>query len=641
VNHRVLAAGIVLGLLSSPAGAETYSRDVAPILFRHCSTCHHPDGVGPFSVLTYAEARRHASQIAELTASRQMPPRKAAPGFGEFIGQERLTDADIAVIQRWVADGAPEGNPVDLPPLPAATAGWQLGKPDLVVTPPAYTLRPEGTDVFRIFVIPITTASARYVRGLEFRPGNRVVHHANIRIDRTRASQRFDDEDPAPGYDGLIAHSATYPDGHFLGWTPGQAAPLLPKGLAWRLDPNTDLVVELHMQPSGKPEAIQPSVGFFFGSDPPERTPSMLRLGRQNIAIAAGEHDYRVTDSFVLPVDVEVHAVQPHAHYLLREAKGIARLPDGSLRPLIHITDWDFRWQQVYRYVTPFWLPEGTTLTMEYRYDNSADNPRNPSRPPRPVHWGQRSADEMGDLWLQVLTRDERDLRTLNAQFRPKVIAEDIIGYERRILDEPGSVALHDDVALLYLDAGRPNEAVAHFETALKMRPESAPAHFNVATALTYAGRINEAVNHYERALALKPDYALAHNNLGGILFRSGRTAEAREHLTAAVRFDPANAEAHDNLGRLYQGQQQMREAAVHFREAMRIRPEWASPVAELAWVLATTADDTLRNPREAVTLAERAVSLTGGTDRTALDVLAAARRALVQESVPSRSPGF
>ena len=136
------------------------------------------------------------------------------------------------------------------------TDGWQSGKPDLIVTPSEpFTLQADGTDVFRIFVIALPVNSVRYVRGLEFRPGNaRGVHHANIRIDLTLASRRLDEEDPAPGYEGLIAHSAVYPDGHFLGWTPGQVAPLLPKGLAWRLDPGTDLVVEVHMQPSGKPE---------------------------------------------------------------------------------------------------------------------------------------------------------------------------------------------------------------------------------------------------------------------------------------------------------------------------------------------------------------------------------------------------
>ena len=612
--------------ISTPAAAQvSYSRDVAPILFRHCAACHQPDGPGPFSVLTYEEARRRATQIASVTKAGVMPPRKAEPGHGDFVDQARLTAAEITTIQRWVDEGAIEGDPIQRPPLPARSGGWQLGVPDLVVRPAEYTLTTDGTDVFRIFVIPLPIGERRFVRGLEFRPGNRVVHHANIRIDRTPASRRFDEEDPAPGYDGLIAHSAGYPDGHFLGWTPGQAAPLLPKGLAWTLQPGSDLVVELHMQPSGKPEIVQPSIGFFFGTDPPERTPAMLRLGRQNLDIQAGESRYTSTDSFVLPVDVELQAVQPHAHYLAREVRGTARLPDGTVQPLVYIKDWDFRWQQVYRYRNPLALPKGTTLAMEIVYDNSPANPRNPSRPPRRVGWGQRSADEMGDLWLQVLTRDARDLATLNAAFRPKVLAEDVIGYEARIKAEPDSAALHDDAAMLYLDLGRPGDAVRHFEIAAAMKPNSAAAHFNLGTALTFAGRIDDAIARYRRALEIRSDYALAHNNLGGILFRLGQYDEAERHLREAVRIDPANAEARDNLGRLFRERGRTALAISQFRDAVKLRPDWAVPHAELAWLLASSREDTLRNPADAVRLAERAAELTDRREATVMDVLAAA----------------
>ena len=254
------------------------------------------------------------------------------------------------MIQRWVDQGAVEGDRRDLPSLPRFTNGWQLGQPDLIVSPSeTYTLPAEGTDVFRIFVIRLPVDAPRYVRGVEFRPGTRVVHHANIRIDRTPTSRHLDERDPAPGYDGLMARTAEYPDGHFLGWTPGQIAPLVPKNLGWRLEPGTDLVVQLHMQPSGKPERVRPTIGIFFGGEPPVRTPAMLRLGSQGIDIPAGERNYTISDSYVLPVDVEVLAVQPHAHYRAREIKGVARLPDGTEKGLIHIKDWDFRWQHVYR----------------------------------------------------------------------------------------------------------------------------------------------------------------------------------------------------------------------------------------------------------------------------------------------------
>ena len=344
----------------------TFNSHVAPILFTHCAGCHRPGGVAPFSVLTYNAARQHARQIGVATESRYMPPWKSEAGLDKFIGQQQLTDDEIEIIRRWIAAGAPEGDPKQRPPLPRSNGVWQLGKPDLVVrTREAYTLKAEGADTFRLFVLPIPVDQSRFIAGVEFRPDNpRVVHHANILIDPTPQSRERNAQDAALGEQGLLPGSARYPEGHFLGWTPGQPDPLLPKGLAWRLDPGTDLVVQLHMQPSGKPEPIRFSVGLFFSAAPPERTPVMLRLGGQDIDIPAGERTYTTADSYVLPVDVEVLAIKPHAHFRARDVKGWATLPDGTRRSLIHIPDWDFRWQNVYRFETAPLLTKGTILRM-------------------------------------------------------------------------------------------------------------------------------------------------------------------------------------------------------------------------------------------------------------------------------------
>ena len=609
----------------SSSGPVTFTKDVAPILFQHCASCHHPDGAGPFSLLTYSAARSHARQVAEVTRRGYMPPWKPAPGSGPFVGENRLTPAELEVLQRWAADGAPEGTS-PLPPLPRISAGWQLGTPDLVVNLPPYELEPSGTDVFRIFVVALPTDVIRYVRGMEFRPGNTtVVHHANIRVDRTPTSRRLDEEDPAPGYDGLLAQSATYPDGQFLGWTPGQAAPLLPKGLAWRLEPETDLVVELHLQPSGKRERVQPTIGLFFTDDPPERTPGLVRLGRQSIDIPAGESHYTITDSFVVPVDVQVLALQPHAHFRGRDIRGTVTLPDGATKTLIEIPDWDFRWQQVYRFVTPVNVPRGSTIAMEYVYDNSSNNPRNPIQPPQRVVWGQRSADEMGDLWFQVLAPSDRDLDILLTALRPKVIAEDIVGYEARIRAEPDTAALHDDVALLYLGQKAVAKAVDHFRQSVALKPLSAAAHYNLATALTMGGQIDQAVAEHTEALRLRPDYAVAHNNLGAILFQRGELDTARHHLSEAVRLDPRNADALDNLGRLERRLGDFGAARLHFEGAVAARTDWAVAMSDLAWVLAATPEAGARNVERALALGDRAVSLTGGRDPDALDAFAAA----------------
>jgi Flp pilus assembly protein TadD len=428
--------------------------------------------------------------------------------------------------------------------------------------------------VFRIFVLTLPVSGQRFVRGFEFRPGNpKVVHHANIRIDQTAASRALDAADSGPGYSGLIAHAAQYPDGHFLGWTPGQVAPLLPRGLAWRIDGPTDVVVEIHMQPSGKPEAVQPSIGLYFTDDPPVRTPVMLRLGRQGIDIPAGEPSYTVTDEYVLPVDVEVQALQPHAHYRARDVRGDATLPDGTVRRLLHIGDWDFRWQHVYRYVKPLHLPKGTRLAMRYVYDNSSANARNPEHPPKRARWGQRSSDEMGDLWIQVLARSEADLVKLAREFRQKVAAEDVIGYETEIERSPSDAGLRDTVAMLYLELNRADRAVEHFRRTLALHPDSAVAHYNVGTALTLARRLDEAAREYEEAIRLDPKYARAHNNLGNVRLAQQEFDAAIREFANVTRLQPDAVEGFMNLAAAYAAAGRFELAVSTADAALRLSP--------------------------------------------------------------------
>ncbi len=566
---------LTLAGLSAQATPVTYTKDVAPLVNDRCVMCHHESGPAPFGLESYEEVKRRATQIAMVTSRRLMPPWKADPGDGPFVGQHPLSDDEIALIKQWVQEGAAQGDPAAAPKPRAWTAGWQLGQPDLVVTlPKPYMLQADGTDVFRIFVLPLPVPTTRYVRGLEFHPGNpKVVHHANIRVDRTPASRALDDADSEPGYSGLILRSADYPEGHFLGWTPGQVAPLRPKDLTWRLDPHTDLVVEVHMQPSGKPEAVQPSIGLYFSDRPATKTPAMLRLGRQDIDIAAGQKNYTITDAYVLPVDVEVEAVQPHAHYRARDVRGLAQLPDGTTRELIHIADWDFRWQQVFRFERPFALPKGTTLSMTYVYDNSTDNPRNPERPPKRARWGQRSSDEMGDLWIQVLTRNEPDLVTLTREFRAKVAAEDVHGYEAEIERHPDDPGLHDDAAMLYLELHRPDDAIEHFKKSLALKGPSAPAHFNLGTALTVARRLSEAVYEFQQAIRIDPSYANAHNNLGNVLLAEAKPADAIREFAEVVRLEPKSAEALGNLAQAYAIAGDFDRAASTTDAALRLSP--------------------------------------------------------------------
>ena len=626
----LLACGAAAPEAAQPreaAAAPTFAADVAPIVLEHCAPCHRPGEVGPFPLLTYDDVRRRARQIAEVTASRFMPPWKPAPGFGgPFVGSRRLSDADVALIQRWAEAGAPPGDPRLLPPRPAWPTGWRLGAPDVVVTmPEAYMVPADGPDTFRNFVLPIPIEDTAFVAGIEFRPGNaRVAHHANLRLDRTRTSRQLDAQDPAPGYEGPISPQAHYPDGHFLGWTPGQLPPLAEPGMAWRLEPGSDFVIQLHMQSTGRPESIQASVGLYFTSDPPLRAPLMLRLGRQSIDIPPGEPRYVIRDRFTLPVGAELIGIQPHAHFRATEINGFASFPDGRTEHLIRISDWDFNWQDVYRYETRPFLPAGTTVAMEYVYDNSAANPRNPDHPPRRVRFGQFSNDEMGDLWLQLLPRSEADRRTLARAFMPKVLNEDIVGYESMLAADPDNPVLHRDVAVLYMTADRTAAAVRHYRLSLALDPASATAHYNLATLLAAGGALDDAVRHLRRAVALRPAHGAAHNNLGAVLKALGRATEAIPYFERAVALDAGNAAAHNNLASALASTGRPRDAVRHYRQALALEPDDVEALEALAWILATAGDARQRAPGEAAALAARAAALTGRRDVNVLATLAA-----------------
>jgi tetratricopeptide (TPR) repeat protein len=608
------------------AGSPTFSKNVAPILYARCVSCHQPGGDAPFSLITYDEVRRHARLIADLTAKRVMPPWKPAPDSPRFVGERRLTDAEIATIREWVDGGAPEGARNDSPPPPrvAANGGWPWGEPDLVLQLPTYTLRADGADVFRNFVVPVPGNRTRYVRGLAFRPRSSAVHHANIRIDPTPASRALDAADPAPGYEGEILHSADFPDGHFLGWTPGQAPPPNDE-LAWTLDAGSDLVVQLHLRPTGREESIAPLVGVYFTNSPPARRPAIVRLGRQDLDIPAGASSYQVSDTFVLPVDAQVVAVQPHAHYRARDVIATAALPDGSRRTLLHITDWDFNWQDQYRLAAPLSLPAGTTLAMTFTFDNSAANARNPSRPPERAQWGWRSSDEMADVWIQVMTRTERDRTAFTTAARRKMTREDAVGSEVLIARTPDYVALRNDAALIYKELGQFDRALVHFAAVTRLQPQSAAAHYNEGVVLEALGREPEAAEQYATALRLDPSYALAHNATANLHYRAGRIDEAIGEYRAAVAADPSFAIAHCSLARALTQTGRPGEAAREYQAALAAEPDSTACLVNFAWLLAAHQDAAVRRPLEAIALAERAVMLTDRQSADALDALGAA----------------
>jgi tetratricopeptide (TPR) repeat protein len=623
------------------AAAPTFNRDIAPILFDNCASCHRPvDGAAPrpaaistsedpicvagapFSVLDYDSVRRHAREIASAVQRRAMPPWLPEPGHAVFAGERRLRDDQIALIAKWADSGAPEGNPADAPAPPVFSSGWQLGTPDLVLTPAEpYVLRPGARDVFRNFVLPVPITTTRYVRAVEFRADRpQVLHHADLALDVTRVSRALDRADPGPGFATMDGDQVQ----NVYGWTPGKVPAMEPSDTAWTLEPGADLVLLLHMIAGSTSDTVQPAIGLFFSDTPPARTPISVKLESQAIDIPAGNADYVVEDSYVLPVDVEAVSVYPHAHYLGKEMRGTATFPDGSQKDLLWIRQWDIRWQDRYRYQSPLFLPRGTRLSMRFTFDNSAANPRNPTRPPQHVRAGPRSIDEMAQLWLEVVPRRADDAAVLNADYMRRAVLANVAGAELNVRVDAGAAAAHNLLASAYLQVGRVADAQAQLEQALRLDPRDAEAHSNLGAVLQAQGRLADGMPHLRTAVQLKPKDDRVHFNLGNGLLAAGQPDAAMREFRAAIALNPENADAHLNLALILGPRRQLDEAIAHLRRVLEIDPRNGDAYRNLA--LAYTLQGKID---QAIPAAQTAVRLQpqSAAARDQLQRLLAARR--------------
>ncbi len=401
----------------------TFNKDIAPIVFQHCATCHHSGEVAPFSLLTYEDVKKRDKQIQAVTADRYMPPWKSAAACGRFIGERRLQPGEIDLIARWVEQGSVEGNPHDLPSAPEFRTGWKLGEPDIVLSSPqSCSIPADGPDIYRNFVFDVNVPEGKFIKAVEYKPGNRrVVHHAALSMDVSGKARMKYQLNPAEGFEGASVAGELLP-GSMAAWTPGRDPLPLPKGFSLPWKPGVGLVLQLHLHPSGKPETERSSIGVYFTDERPKRSMVDVGLIYKKIDIPPGEREYRCRDEFTLPIDMDAYGLFPHMHLLGRHFKLTAQPPSGDELTLLRIDDWDFNWQSDYQFEKPIRLQAGTKITMETVHDNSAENIRNPNRPPRRVKWGEQTTDEMAVALLQLVPVVEDDLDKFRSTQKGRII---------------------------------------------------------------------------------------------------------------------------------------------------------------------------------------------------------------------------
>jgi mono/diheme cytochrome c family protein len=416
-----LGSGLVLGLVgiglgaavASPGGEPvTFSDQVVRIFQAHCQTCHRAGEVAPFSLTTYADAYAQRRKIRHAVQTRKMPPWKPVPGFGDFVEPRRLSEADIALIDRWVAAGAPEGDPARLPAPRTFPETWTLGPPDLALDSGVdFPVTARENDLYRCFTIPTSFTEDRWLSAVEYIPGNRrVVHHILTYVDTTGRSAALDDAEPGPGYT-CFGGPGFLPTGGLGGWAPGAGPHVMPQGVGMLLPAGARVVVQVHYHHRGtKPETDRTRLGLHFARKPIDKRVRAIPILNRTFTIPAGEARHEVKASWTLPPAWNLHAiaVTPHMHLLGREMKVTATYPDGTVRPLIYIDDWDFHWQGSYTFTQPVPLPGGTRIDVTAIYDNSPGNKRNPTSPPRAVGWGEGTTDEMCIAFLRVTVDAER-----------------------------------------------------------------------------------------------------------------------------------------------------------------------------------------------------------------------------------------
>lgn len=393
----------------------TYYQDIEPIILKNCVHCHRPAQSAPFSLLTYEDISKRGEFIAYVTRTRYMPPWKADLSFQSYLNERSLSDRAIAMIQRWVESGMPKGKKAG---RRSTTSEIPVSEqPSLSVEMPSpYTISTKSIDDYRFFNIPTHLNKDQYITKIEFIAGNKkLLHHSRLMTDTThkvRSIHGLSANDPK------VSDFEKYPplDKFLYGWVPGNFPIEFPKGTGKKLHKDTDIILNIHYAPNARENQIDQSrINFYFAKDKVDRKVFSLAIAEESISnppllIKANEKKTFYSSFGPIPIDISAVAVLPHMHYLGKTFRAFAVTPAGEAIHLSKINEWDFKWQDTYQFKKLLHIPAGSTILMEATFDNTIDNPANPSAPPVDVTYGWNTTSEMMDLvlyYLEYRTGDE------------------------------------------------------------------------------------------------------------------------------------------------------------------------------------------------------------------------------------------
>jgi len=386
----LLSVGVVLLVMSGPTVTTsnennvTFTKDVAPIFYKNCTGCHRPGEIAPMSLLTYNDARPWAKSIREKVANRDMPPWHADPKYGEWRNDRRISQEAINTILAWVNNGAKEGDPKDLPPMPEYTAGWKIGKPDQTFSAPEQSVPADGVVDYQYLSVPTNFKEDRWITSAEIRSSaHTVVHHVIVFVQEPGATSRLQ---------GKL----------LVGFAPGEDPAVFRAGFGRKIPAGSNLLFQIHYTPNGTAMKDTTTVGLIYAKTPVEHTVVTRPVLQTAFEIPAGHPNYEVKSSFTFNESAQLYSFMPHMHLRGKDFEYKATFPDGTSKILLSVPRYDFSWQTYYVLKDPIAVPKGTRIDCVAHFDNSTNNKYNPDAT-KAVRWGDQTWEEMMIGWMSFV----------------------------------------------------------------------------------------------------------------------------------------------------------------------------------------------------------------------------------------------